>query len=500
MRTRSFSPRDGRILAEVADTPREEVREAVARAERAARAIGTTPPRTRHDWLEAVAGMLEQERDELVALADAETALGTARLESELARCAEQLRFYGRVAIEGSFLGVTIDTPSESSPRLVRVNRPLGAVAVFGASNFPFAFGVLGNDTASAVAAGCAVVVKAHPAHVQTSLRLVALARRALDRAGAPPDALAGVSGHDAGAALVADPGIRAVGFTGSQSGGLALWRIANQRPEVIPVYAEMGTVNPAVMTPGAVANTAEIARGFVASFTLGSGQFCTKPGILFAPAGADVSEAVADALNEAAPRPVMLTSAIADAVAVGVDRLVAAGARVIARVPGSGVGWSADAVVLTAPITALGSGDRLREECFGAVALVIEYDDRHELLTGLRKLQGSLAAAVFGGGKEDPDVATLVDFLAHRVGRVTVGDWTTGVAWTWAQQHGGPWPATTAPATTSVGASALERFVRPVAFQSVPDVALPSAVRAAVATDNPWGIPRRLDGVLVAP
>lgn len=500
MTVNSYAPRDGRLLGTVDDTPLDEVGAIVERARAASVPLAVAAPAERRRWLNAVADALEARRDDIVDIADAETALGRDRLSGEVLRAADQLRFYGQVAQDGAYLGATVDEATSTSPRLVRVNRPLGPVAVFGSSNFPLGFGVLGNDTGSAIAAGCPVVAKAHSAHVQTSVLLAEIAAVALSEAGAPEGTHALVVGRAAGADLVARPEIKAVGFTGSQSGGLTLWRIANERREVIPVYAEMGTVNPVVLTPAGAADLDTVARGFVGSFTLGAGQFCTKPGLLFAPAGLGAAEAVGAALREAAPSPVMLTRAIAHDVETGLDEFVEAGASVVARVPGSGQGWSADAAVLTAPIGLLTEGGRLLEECFGPVALVVEYADADELVAGIHALQGSLAAAVFGGGEDDPDVARFVAELAAQVGRVTVGDWPTGVAWTWAQQHGGPWPATSDPASTSVGAAALNRFVRPVSYQSVPGPALPEGVREAVAPENPWGIPRRIDGRLIAP
>lgn len=499
--TTSHRPLDGEIAGSVRDSTADDVVRAVAAADSAAARVGDASPAERRAWLEAVARTLECHAEELVALADTETGLGRTRLTGELARTSAQLRFYGDVALEGSYLGVVRDAATASAPALTRVNRPLGPVAVFGASNFPFAFGVLGNDTASALAAGCPVVVKAHPAHVQLSVRLAELAAEALADAGAPRGTLGCVSGHHAGVDLVRADAITAVGFTGSQSGGLALWRLANEREVVIPVYAEMGTVNPVVMTVAAAARperVAEVAAGFVSSFTLGSGQFCTKPGLLLAPAGHGVAEVVGAALAAAGPEAVMLTSAIADAATAGVSDLQRAGARVVARAPRRTVGWSTDAVVLTAPAAALVAGSRLLEECFGPVALVVEYADDAELADLLGRLQGSLAATVVTAGgqgeerAEDQQAAALVQRLAAQVGRVTVDDWPTGVAWTWAQQHGGPWPATSRPDTTSVGAAALDRWVRPVTFQSVPEAWLPPAARA----DNPWGVPQRLDGV----
>lgn len=495
--TVSYRPVDGQPAGSVEDSTATQVAVAIDAAVAAADALGAASPAQRATWIGAVADAVDAHSEELVRIADAETGLGVTRLAGEVARVTSQLRFYAAVGVEGSWLGVTVDSAAEASPSLVRVNRPLGPVAVFGASNFPFAFGVLGNDTASALAAGCPVVAKAHPAHPLLSVRLAEIATEALAGAGAPGGSYGLVVGLDAGVALVKAPGITAVGFTGSQAGGLALWRLANERDVVIPVYAEMGTVNPAVMTTGALTRLDEVARGFVGSFTLGSGQFCTKPGMLLAPAGRGVADAVATALAEASPSATMLTERIAASAHAGVDRLVAAGAREVGRVGGSGLGWSADAVVLSAPADALVAGSPLLEECFGPVAVVVEYADGPALVRALETLQGSLAATVVTDGSgSDAEAAALVARLARQVGRVTIDDWPTGVAWTWAQQHGGPWPSTSRPEATSVGAAALGRWVRPVAYQSVPDAWLPDAAREA----NPWRVPRRVDGTWVLP
>ena len=212
--------------------------------------MATGSPRQRRDWLHAVAAALEENTAELVELAEVETALGDTRLTSEVSRAAGQLRFYGDVAAEGSYLAATLDRPTSTTPGLARVNQPLGPVAVFGASNFPFAFGVLGNDFGSALAAGCPVVPKSHPAHPLLSDRLAEVARAALLDAGAPDGSLEMVVGYDAGLALVRDEGVAALAFTGSQAAGLALWRIANERRTVIPTYAGMGTVDPS-WSPG---------------------------------------------------------------------------------------------------------------------------------------------------------------------------------------------------------------------------------------------------------
>lgn len=492
----SWDPRTGKEIGAVSTSSPEEVEGALAAAAECAEVVAAVAPSVRASWLHAIADALvaEPTATELVTLADRETALGVPRLSGELARAAAQLRFYASVAQEGSYLRATIDHATPTAPALARVQVSLGPVAVFGASNFPFAFGVLGNDTASALAAGCPVVAKAHPAHPMLSARLAEVARDALETAGAPPATFALVAGFAAGTALVTSPHTAAVGFTGSQQGGLALWRAANERAVVIPVYAEMGTVNPVVVTRSAVDRLPEIAKGAVASFTLGAGQFCTKPGLLLVPTGSEAVAALGAELMESQPSGWHLTGPIAAAAAQGVDALLGAGARLVARTEGPDTGWAATPTVVTASARDLTRGSRLLEECFGPVMIVAEYDDDAELHTVLGQLQGCLVASIMSSGPDDPETPGLLARLTRLAGRVAVDDWPTGVAWTWAQQHGGPWPATSAPAATSVGAAALDRFTRPVAYQSAPDGALPPPVQAA----NPWGLPRRIDGRLV--
>ncbi len=491
----SHAPRTGAVGDDLPVSTEADVAAAVEAARDAAGAVASTSPTVRGDWLRAVADALEAETETLAALADRETALGLPRLTGEIARAASQLRFYATVAQEGTYLGATLDSATATAPALGRVRVPIGPVAVFGASNFPFGFGVLGNDTASALAAGCPVVVKGHPAHPELSRALADLAGDALTAAGAPDGTLGFVAGFRAGELLVEAEAIRAVAFTGSQGGGMALRDRALARPVPIPVFAEMGTVNPVVATTGGTTDVEALAAGFVGSFTLGSGQFCTKPGLLLAPAGRGVPQAVAAALRSAAPSGWALTGPIADHARAGVDDLVAAGATVLETAPGPADGYAVDAVLLQADPAAITPDSRLVAECFGPVAIVAEYADEAELATVLGRLQGALAAAVMAGD-DDPDLPAALDLLVPLVGRVTVGDWPTGVAWTWAQQHGGPWPATSDPNATSVGAGALDRFTRPVAFQSVPDAALPPALQSA----NPWRLPRRVDGALVSP
>ena len=472
----SFNPRTGAALAAPPDSGRDEVDATVAAAAAASSGLAAAAPAERAGWLEAIAAALAANTESLAQEADEEVALGMPRLTGECGRAADAIRFYASVVREGGWLGATID---HGPPDLRRVNTALGPIAVFGASNFPFGFGVLGHDTATALAAGCPVVAKAHPAHPRLSAELAALAQRALDRAGAPAGSFGLVNGFAAGEWLVGHPAIRAVAFTGSQRGGLALWRRAAERDDPIPVFAEMGTVNTAVVTPGGVAGFDE--NGFVGSFTLGMGQFCTKPGLLLAPAGAGLPERIAAALTRESPQGWLLTEQIAASYQDGVTRLEKSGARIMKRTAGSGKGWQAQPAVLAVSPAALRDDPTLLEEVFGPVALVAEYADRAELDEVLEVLPASLATAVHGGD-DDPEVPGLVERLSRRCGRVVVNGWPTGVAVTPAQHHGGPYPATTAPIFTSVGSAAIRRWLVPVAYQGLPEPLRPAKLAQSKA------------------
>lgn len=467
----------------------------------ARRAFATTVASTaaeRAAWLTAVADALDDAADELVPLADEESHLGTARLTGELARTTAQLRLFAAAIVEGSYLEATIDHPDPTTtpprPDLRRILRPLGPVAVFSASNFPFAFSVAGGDTASALAAGCPVIVKGHSAHPRLSRRTAEVVGQALAAAGAPDGILGHVEGRDAGIALVQHPEIRAVGFTGSLHGGRALFDLASSRPDPIPFYGELSAVNPVLVTAAALdARADELAAGLVASFTLGAGQFCTNPGVVFVPAGSDFAARVAAAVGTPAPVP-MLTDGIATAFADGLAGLaerddVSVVAGDVAQQPGTG-----SAVVLSTTTSAvLGDPQALLSECFGPSTLVVEYDHVDDALAAIRAVGGSLTATVHAEPRED--LTGILPVLTEVAGRVLFAGWPTGVAVSWAQQHGGPWPSTTS-IHTSVGVTALRRFLRPVAFQDAPETALPPELRE----ENVLGIPRRVDGVLVVP
>ena len=471
-----------------------------AAATDAARTAAGATDAERAAWLHAAADALDANAAELVEIADAETSLGVPRLTGEVARTTGQLRLFARVINEGSYLEAIIDHADPSStppkPDLRRILRPIGPVAVFSASNFPFAFSVAGGDTASALAVGCSVVVKAHSGHLRLSERTAGIVAEALRGAGAPEGLFALVSGREVGTALVQDPAIKAVGFTGSIPGGRALFDLATSRPDPIPFYGELGSLNPVVITAAALkARSAELAAGLAGSFTLGAGQFCTKPGLVFIPAGTSFAAEVADASKDK-PAAGMLTSRIAEAYPDGLRSFAAVeGVQVVGGSvdQDAAANGAAPVVFATTAAKVLERPGQLLEECFGPTTILIEYKDQQELSAVLAEVPGSLTATVHAEPEED--IAALVEQLAGLAGRVLFDGWPTGVAVNWAQQHGGPYPATTS-LFTSVGATAVRRFQRPVAYQDAPE----SVLHPALRDDNPLGIPRRVDGELRLP
>ncbi|RAG87139.1 aldehyde dehydrogenase (NADP(+)) [Streptacidiphilus pinicola] len=441
--------------------------------------------------LRAAAERLHAAGPELVAAADAETALGAPRLTGELARTVFQLRYFAGLVDDaagpGGFLDVRRDSadPALAPPRpdLYRVKVPLGVVGVFAASNFPFAFSVPGGDTASALAAGCPVVVKAHPDHPETSERAVAALRDAAREVGLPEGTIGLVHGFEAGPELVRHPLVAGVGFTGSPRGGRALFDLAATRPRPIPFHGELGSVNPVLVTGAGLAAPGageELARGLAGSFTLGMGQFCTKPGLVLVPAGAagDAFEkALADATAQA-PAGVLLDARMRDAFLTGFARR--AGLADVQTLAPAGPAATPDAPqavragVLSVPARAAlrGSHEALLEECFGPATVLVRYADAAEADAVLARLDGCLTATLHTPAT-DPDATARLAALARFAGRVLFGGWPTGVAVADAMHHGGPYPASTS-TSTSVGATAVERWLRPVSFQTVPEELLP--------------------------
>lgn len=460
-----------------------------------------TTPSQRADFLEAIAANLDAIKDEIVERAHAESGLPLARTTSEHGRTTGQLRLFATELRTGAHQGVRIehaqpDRKPLPAPDLRLRMVPVGPVAVFGASNFPLAFSTAGGDTASALAAGCPVVVKGHNAHPGTAELAGQAIAQAVRDAGLPAGVFSLVfgPGNEIGQQLVSHPAIKAVGFTGSRAGGLALLRTAAERDEPIPVYAEMSSINPVVLLPGAlVADSAAVAEGFVGSLTLGAGQFCTNPGLVLLPAG---SGAFADAVKAAvdqADGQTMLTANIAQAYESGRERVALNGATELgAGHAGETENAPAPAVYQTSAAL-LRSTAALRDEVFGATAVLVEYADHDDLIATLDELGGQLTISVHAVADDHDAVAALLPVLERTAGRVIMNGWPTGVEVSHAMVHGGPFPATSDPRSTSVGTLAIERFQRPVSYQGFPDDLLPMALR----DDNPYGLPRRVDGTL---
>ncbi|MFR9798567.1 aldehyde dehydrogenase (NADP(+)) [Streptomyces sp. MS06] len=500
----SVDPRTGKQREQVAVEATAQEVDAVVRAAHAARGA-LADRRLRAAFLRTAAARLDEAGKRLVEAADAETALGTPRLTGELARTCYQLRAFADIVDEGAFLDVVIDHPDDTAtppvPDLRRHKVPLGVVAVYSASNFPFAFSVPGGDTASALAAGCPVVVKAHPDHPALSEQVAGVLRAAAVEHGIPVGVLGLVHGFDAGVELIRHPRIAAAGFTGSVRGGRALFDAAAAREVPIPFHGELGSLNPVLVTEAAAVERGEaIGAGLAGSMTLGTGQFCVKPGLVLVPAGAAgdaLVKSLADAVGGTGPG-VLLDHRMRDNFVAGAAeraRLPEVDAPVA---PGADGEHTVSAGFLTVPAGRLvrgGEHDLLLEECFGPVTVIARYRDDTEAGAVLARLPGNLTATVHLSAEEAAGRgrgAQLLAELTPLAGRVLVNGWPTGVAVAPAQHHGGPYPATTS-TSTSVGGTAVERWLRPVVYQQTPEALLPPELR----DDNPLDLPRRFNGRL---
>lgn len=473
-----------------------------AEVDRAARAAheaylisAAQTPATRASWLTALAEALRAHDDELVGLAAEETHLAEPRLRGELKRSAFQLELFADEVRTGVALDAVVDHADPDwgmgpRPDIRRVNVPLGVVGVFGASNFPFAFSVMGGDSASALAAGCAVLHKIHGGHQRLGRRTAEVVVEALAEAGAPEGLFAVLKGREAATALVDHPLVKAVGFTGSTAGGRALFDRASARPEPIPFYGELGSINPVFVLPAAWEHRAEeILTGYAGSFTMGMGQFCTKPGVLFVPdeGGTEQIRATLSAALADAPLAKLLTPGLRESFGQARDE-VAALEGVETLVPGSDDEVPAPTVLAVDAEQVRKDPEVLHQEMFGPATVLVRYRDAAELPALAELMEGQLTATVHGDDEDDS--AALVGTLTGKAGRVLFNGWPTGVTVSYAQHHGGPYPATTSN-TTSVGTAAIGRFMRAVSYQDAPDAVLPPALQEA----NPWGIARRVDG-----
>lgn len=506
----SIDARSGEAGAEVgkeSSTP--EIRRITARAAAAAPWLAAQGRTGRAGILNALADALEAARPEIVETADRETALGKARLEGELTRTCFQLRFMGEVVREGSYLCASIEhagpTPMGPRPDLRLINVPIGPVAVFGASNFPLAFSVPGGDTASALAAGCPVIVKGHSSHARTSALVADIFQTTLAGLDAPEGVFALVFGWEAGTTLVRDPLVAAVGFTGSVTGGRALFDAAASRPEPVPFYGELGSVNPLVVTEAAaIARAQEIGAGIAASMTAGTGQFCTKPGLFLLPssaAGDRIAGAMVEALEQVAPGHLLNDGILAafrrasgESTGLPAVKVLSGGAETNGQ-PSTGgeLDRQVEPVLIEVSAADLAAhADLLTEEVFGPFGIVIRYGSAEELKQVLAAFPPALTGTVHTTGAEDPELAEVVRALENRSGRIVFNGYPTGVAVAWSMHHGGRYPAATS-AATSVGAGAIRRWVRPVNYQDAPAEVLPLELR-----DEPVpGLPRRVDGKL---
>lgn len=483
-------------------TSSEELDRAVKLATAAFPIFSASSGADRAKFLRTIADEIDAIVDEIAARGPLESGLPEARLRGETGRTTGQLRLFATVVEDGSWVDARIEHAQPDRQPIPKVDlrsqlRGVGPVAVFAASNFPMAFSTAGGDTASALAAGCPVIVKAHSSHPGISEMVAECVIKAANACGMPEGVFSLVygSGRIIGQALVKHPGIQAVGFTGSQAGGRALMDSAAARPQPIPVYAEMSSINPVFILPGALAERSEaIAEGLYGSLTMGVGQFCTNPGLVFAPAsGAEAFTEKLTTTTAAGATGTMLNNSIAKSYCSGVDTLKAKGkVELLAEVPSTVDGAQGGPAVFRTDVDTFLKDDDLMEEVFGPTTLIVASDEKAELLKSAEALEGQLTATIQGTEADLAEYSDLVEILVRKAGRVIFNNFPTGVEVCHSMVHGGPYPATSDGRSTSVGTMAIYRFARPVSYQNFPDTALPDALKEA----NPLGIKRMVDGV----
>jgi alpha-ketoglutaric semialdehyde dehydrogenase len=501
----AWNPATGeRIDTTFSSVSPEDVERAASIASEAFSSYSRLSGRERASFLNLIASRLESIADLLVARAHNETALPEPRLKSETARTCNQLRLFASVLEEGSWVSARIDRADPQrkplpKPDIRSLLHALGPVVVFGASNFPLAFSVAGGDTTSALAAGNPVIVKAHPAHPGTSELAGRAIRDCVREQGLPEGVFSLLfdSATEVGAKLVQHPLVKAVGFTGSIPAGRALMDLAVRRPEPIPFYGEMGSTNPVFILPGAMAARGQdIASELHGSFTLGSGQFCTKPGLVFLPQQDSSSNFLLEFQDKVvhSPKYTLLTSGIRNSYQREIQNrkgrsnlaLVAQGEQ-----PASSLAFLAGVAVFQTEVSSLLSSPDLGSEVFGPSTLLVHFSNRADLLDAARSLSGHLTATIHGTEEDLREFSDLLQILKHKVGRIVFNGYPTGVEVCHAMVHGGPYPASTDSRTTSVGSQAIFRFARPVCYQDFPDSALPAELK----NSNPLGIFRMVDG-----
>ena len=500
VRLQSLDARTGEALPQAfAQATPEEVDAAAQAAEAAFAEYNAMAPQRRAQFLDAIADQLDALDDTFIATVCRETALPAGRIQGERARTSNQMRLFATVLRRGDFLGARIDRAqpqrqSQPRPDLRQYRTGVGPVAVFGASNFPLAFSTAGGDTAAALAAGCPVVVKAHSGHMATAEQVAEAIERAVVATGMPAGVFNMIYGAGVGEALVRHPAIQAVGFTGSLKGGRALCELAAARPQPIPVFAEMSSINPVLVLPAALqARGEQVAKELAGSVVLGCGQFCTNPGLVLGIAGEAFSTFLTALGAQLADQPgqTMLNAGTLRSYTQGVQRLHQhPGVRHLAGAEQAGD--QAQAQLFQADVSLLLNGDALlQEEVFGPATVAVAVADEAELRRAVQALHGQLTATLIGEPEDFQRFAALVPVLQRKAGRLLVNGYPTGVEVCDAMVHGGPYPATSDARGTSVGTLAIDRFLRPVCYQDYPDALLPDALKNA----NPLGLQRLVDG-----
>jgi 2,5-dioxopentanoate dehydrogenase len=453
--------------------------------------------------MRAIADEIEALGPELITTAQEESRLPEGRLVGEKGRTIFQWRSYADFLERGASLDASIDTANAErtppKPDIRKTNVALGPVTVFGASNFPFAFSTAGGDTASAIAAGCPVIVKAHPGHPKTSQIMADAITRAVEKSNFPVGAFSHVfcDSYEEAQLLVSHPIIKAVGFTGSTKGGLALVEVANKRHEPIPVYAEMGSINPVFLLPGKLeTSAAELAKQYVGSLTLGVGQFCTNPGLAIGVQSPELDqfiETFQEEIQKAVPAP-MLNAGIARAYLSTREKVVSqSGVDVVAVASAEASEGCGAPTVATALGVDFLINDALQDEVFGPFALIIKCKDADEMLAVTEKIHGQLTATLLATGRDLADHAELIAVIQKKCGRIIFNNFPTGVEVAKAMHHGGPFPSSSNSQYTSVGPDSIKRFVRPLSFQNWPDEFLPEELKSS----NPLGIWRTVNNEL---
>lgn len=501
---RAFNPQMNEYLAEeFTYASRKELDQALSLASSAFEVFGIMPAEKRAVFLDAIAEEIMNEGDMLIKRCSMETGLPEARIMGERARTCGQLNLFASLIRDGWYVDARIDTaqPQRSpvpKPDIRRMLIALGPVAVFGSSNFPLAFSTAGGDTASALAAGCPVIVKAHSSHPGTNEIISSAIIRAAQKTGMPEGVFSSVYlSHENVMDLVKHPSIKAVGFTGSRKVGMMLYHAAAQREEPIPVYAEMSAVNPVIILENALKEKSQqIASGLVDSVTLGVGQFCTNPGIVFLKDGSATEkflEQVTDNISKANPAT-MLNQNICKSYAEGISAMQKEKTvRILGTASREASSEKNEALPIAFAVSAkdfLASPD-LSQEIFGPASLMVTYSKSEELHQILRSMEGQLTATIHAGDTDKKELEPIINIITQKAGRIIFGGFPTGVEVCHSMQHGGPFPSTTDGRSTSVGTASIYRFLRPVAYQNFPDNLLPEALQNA----NPLNISRLVNG-----